>query len=87
MAVVDRPSLLRNDWDRSAIDPHIIATFNADNYIRQVGQLFMVSFDGTTVNDQIKSLIEDYHVGSVLLTAQNLKCAYNTNDHSWHMVC
>ncbi|ERF72420.1 hypothetical protein EPUS_06049 [Endocarpon pusillum Z07020] len=57
MAVVDRPSLLRTDFDR------------------QIGQLFMVGFDGTTVNDQIKSLIEDYHVGSVLLTAQNLKSA------------
>lgn len=40
-----------------------------------MGQLFMMGFDGTTVNDQIRSLIEDYHVGSILLTAKNLKCA------------
>lgn len=41
---------------------------------RQMGQLFMVGFDGTTVNDEIRSLIEDHHVGSILLTAKNLKC-------------
>lgn len=39
-----------------------------------MGQLFMMGFDGTTVNPQIRSLIENYHVGSVLLTAKNLKC-------------
>lgn len=39
-----------------------------------MGQLFMMGFDGTTVNRQIRSLIEDYHVGAVLLTAKNLKC-------------
>ena len=39
-----------------------------------MGQLFMMGFDGTSVNPQIRSLIENYHVGSVLLTAKNLKC-------------
>lgn len=43
-------------------------------FYRQMGQLFMMGFDGTTVNPQIRSLIEDYHIGSVLLTAKNLKC-------------
>jgi hypothetical protein len=41
---------------------------------RQMGQLFMMGFDGTSVNPQIRSLIENYHLGSVLLTAKNLKC-------------
>jgi beta-N-acetylhexosaminidase len=39
-----------------------------------MGQLFMMGFDGTTVTPQIRSLIEDCHLGSVLLTAKNLKC-------------
>jgi beta-N-acetylhexosaminidase len=43
---------------------------------RQLGQLFMMGFDGTSVNPQIRALIEDYRVGSVLLTAKNLKCAF-----------
>jgi len=34
----------------------------------------MMGFDGTTVNDQIKTLITSYHVGSILLTAKNLEC-------------
>ena len=35
----------------------------------------MMGFDGTSVTEQVKVLIERYHVGSILLKAQNLKCA------------
>lgn len=34
----------------------------------------MMGFDGTTVTPPIRTLIEDHHLGSVLLTAKNLKC-------------
>ncbi|KAL4888115.1 glycoside hydrolase superfamily [Aspergillus ambiguus] len=34
-----------------------------------------MGFDGTSVSPQIRSLIENYHLGSVLLTAKNLKSA------------
>ncbi|CBF84813.1 hypothetical protein AN1416.2 [Aspergillus nidulans FGSC A4] len=46
-----------------------------DDLDRQMGQLFMMGFDGTTVSPQIRSLIQKYHIGSVLLTAKNLKSA------------
>jgi beta-N-acetylhexosaminidase len=39
-----------------------------------MGQLFMMGFDGTSVSPQVRSLIEDYHLGSILLSAKNLKC-------------
>lgn len=39
-----------------------------------MGQLFMMGFNGTSVTPEIRSLIEDYHLGSILLTAKNLKC-------------
>ncbi|EFE37525.1 hypothetical protein TRV_07866 [Trichophyton verrucosum HKI 0517] len=39
---------------------------------RQMGQLFVMGFDGTTVDPQIRSLIEDYHLGAILLSAKNL---------------
>ena len=42
---------------------------------RQMGQLFMMGFGGTGVSPEIRSLIEDYHLGSIILTAKNLKCA------------
>lgn len=48
--------------------------FQADCASRQMGQLFMMGFDGNTVDQQIRSLIEDYHVGNILLNAKNLKC-------------
>ncbi|KKK11926.1 putative beta-N-acetylglucosaminidase [Aspergillus rambellii] len=40
-----------------------------------MGQLFMMGFDGTSVSPQIRSLIENYHLGSILLSAKNLKSA------------
>ena len=42
-----------------------------------MGQLFMMGFDGPSVNPQIRSLIENYHVGSILLSAKNLKCIHS----------
>ncbi|KAJ5902419.1 hypothetical protein N7495_002947 [Penicillium taxi] len=45
---------------------------------RQMGQLFMMGFDGTSVSQEIRSLIEDYHLGSILLSAKNLKSAEET---------
>ena len=41
---------------------------------RQQGQLFMMGFDGTSVTPQIRKLIQEHHLGSILLTAKNLKC-------------
>lgn len=42
------------------------------------GQLFMMGFEGTEVTPQIKELIEDCHVGTILLTAKNLRSAKQT---------
>lgn len=33
-----------------------------------------MGFDGTTVTPEIRQLIEQHHLGSILLTAKNLKC-------------
>ncbi|KAI2394961.1 hypothetical protein LOZ67_006586 [Ophidiomyces ophidiicola] len=48
------------------------------NIDRQMGPLFVMGFDGTRVDPQIRSLIEDYHLGSIILTAKNLKSAEET---------
>ncbi|KAF1987214.1 glycoside hydrolase family 3 protein [Aulographum hederae CBS 113979] len=45
---------------------------------RQLGQLFMMGFDGTSVTPQIRTLIQKHHLGSILLTAKNLKSAEET---------
>ena len=34
----------------------------------------MMGFDGTSVTPHIKTLIEEHYLGSILLTAKNLKC-------------
>ncbi|CAI4217429.1 unnamed protein product [Parascedosporium putredinis] len=45
---------------------------------RVVGQLFIMGWDGTEVTPQIRSLIQDHHIGSIILTAKNLKTAHET---------
>ncbi|KAH0558518.1 hypothetical protein GP486_004826 [Trichoglossum hirsutum] len=57
------------------LDP-IWEDFDSGN--REMGQLFMMGFDGTTVTPQIRKLIEEHHLGSILLTAKNLKSAEDT---------
>ena len=36
--------------------------------------MLIMGWDGTEVTPQIRHLIEEHHLGSVLLTAKNLKC-------------
>ncbi|GAB7364584.1 hypothetical protein MBLNU230_g5391t1 [Neophaeotheca triangularis] len=45
---------------------------------RSLGQLFMMGFEGTQVTPQIRKLIQEHHIGSILLTAKNLKSAEET---------
>ncbi|KAK5995183.1 Beta-hexosaminidase [Cladobotryum mycophilum] len=43
-----------------------------------IGQMLLMGWDGTEVTPQIKSLIEDHHLGSIILTAKNLNSAQQT---------
>lgn len=43
-----------------------------------MGQCFMMGWEGTEVTPQIRTLIEDHHLGAILLTAKNLKTAQET---------
>ncbi|KAF2767613.1 glycoside hydrolase [Teratosphaeria nubilosa] len=45
-----------------------------------LGQLFMMGFEGTTVTPQIRKHITEHHLGSILLTAKNLKSAQQTTE-------
>lgn len=38
-----------------------------------------MGWDGTNVTPQIRTLIEDHHLGSIILTAKNLKCTSPPN--------
>ena len=39
----------------------------------KVGQMIVAGFDGTEINDHIKNLIKNYHIGNVILFARNFK--------------
>lgn len=43
-----------------------------------MGQLFFMGWEGTEVTPQIRTLIEDHHLGAILLTTKNLKTAQET---------
>ncbi|KAK0742495.1 glycoside hydrolase family 3 protein [Apiosordaria backusii] len=43
-----------------------------------IGQMVIMGWDGTEVTPQIRHLIEEHHLGSILLTAKNLKSAHQT---------
>ncbi|EPE05116.1 glycoside hydrolase family 3 protein [Ophiostoma piceae UAMH 11346] len=43
-----------------------------------IGQMLIMGWNGTEVTPQIRHLIEEHHLGSVLLTAKNLKSAHET---------
>ncbi|KAF3761304.1 family 3 glycoside hydrolase [Cryphonectria parasitica EP155] len=43
-----------------------------------IGQMLLMGWDGTEVTPQIRTLIEEYHLGSIILTAKNVKSAHET---------
>ncbi|KXJ96733.1 glycoside hydrolase family 3 protein [Microdochium bolleyi] len=45
---------------------------------RAIGQLLLMGWDGTEVTPQIRNLIENHYLGSIILTAKNLKSAQQT---------
>ncbi|ETS74421.1 hypothetical protein PFICI_14287 [Pestalotiopsis fici W106-1] len=45
-----------------------------------IGQMLLMGWDGTEVTPQIRNLIEKHHLGSILLTAKNLKSAEQTTE-------
>jgi beta-N-acetylhexosaminidase len=51
---------------------------------RAIGQMLIMGWDGTEVTPQIRNLIEQHHLGSVLLTAKNLKCSTPGCKHGNH---
>ncbi|KAI7576705.1 hypothetical protein KC343_g19688, partial [Hortaea werneckii] len=57
-------------------DPTLDPTWS--NNERVLGQLFMMGFEGPSVTPQIRKLIQEHHLGSILLTAKNLKSAEQT---------
>lgn len=47
-------------------------------YRRLVGNFFMVGFEGTSVNEEIASLISKYYIGSIILSGRNFIDATQT---------
>lgn len=61
-----------NGADSADIDPIY------QNIDWAIGQVLLMGWDGIEVTPQIRTLIEDHHLGSIILTAKNLKSAQQT---------
>lgn len=46
---------------------------NNNDLKKMIGQLFIVGFHGTKLNEEIKDLIHNYYIGSVILFARNIE--------------
>lgn len=47
--------------------------FNAMTLEQKIGQVMLIGFDGTTVDDDLRQMIASYHVGGVILFARNIQ--------------
>ncbi|MEW5960434.1 MAG: hypothetical protein AB1801_22135, partial [Chloroflexota bacterium] len=68
-----RPAAVEAQSTSQETNPAVEAIFNALSPQERVGQLFMVSFQGSevTVNSEIGQLIQEYRLGGVVLSAAN----------------
>jgi len=46
---------------------------------RAIGQMLIMGWDGTEITPQIRTLIVDHGLGSIILTAKNLRCKLVTS--------
>lgn len=53
----------------------VLGQIKAMTLDEKIGQMFIVGFKGYAPNDSIKSMIQDYHVGGVILFGNNVKNA------------
>jgi len=78
----DADKIIR-EQEPSTVDNVALNEMNANekiNYLMEkmtleekIGQLMVVGFPSTTVDDHIKKMIEDYHVGGVILYDRNME--------------
>lgn len=59
----------RDDYDS------MIGKIKAMTLDEKIGQMFIVGFKGYALNDSIRSMIQDYHIGGVILFGNNVKNA------------
>lgn len=73
-----RPEVVSKDRDAG-----IYLLFRA-NDSSTLGSVFLMGFEGTAVTQHIRTLIEDYRLGAVLLNATNFvcKCFYTSPANS-----
>ncbi|MFS1514803.1 beta-N-acetylhexosaminidase [Chengkuizengella sp. SCS-71B] len=65
----DQSSFIEDEQEQ---DP-IIQQLEQMTLKQKIGQLFVVGFDGLVPNDQIKTLIQNHHVGGIILFSRNIE--------------
>jgi hypothetical protein len=53
---------------------HVLPSFTsgANCVSRQIGQLFLIGFQGLTLSPEIRHLIEHYYIGNIIFARRNI---------------
>ncbi len=57
----------------SPATPNTTALLERMTTAQKVGQLMIIGFDGTAVDDELRRMIAEYHIGGVILFARNVQ--------------
>lgn len=55
---------------QTVLSDHLLTDMTTE---QKIGQLMMVGFDGTTVGDELRGMLTDFHIGGVILFARNVQ--------------
>lgn len=64
------PTTAVNENTQNDVIDSIIANMDLQE---KIGQMFIVSFTGTNVSADLITLVQDYHVGGVILFSENIQ--------------
>jgi len=64
------PTTAVNENTQNDVIDSIIANMDLQE---KIGQIFIVSFTGTNVSADLITLVQDYHVGGVILFSENIQ--------------
>lgn len=63
---------ISKQYEMYRVETLVDVTYAQMTHKERIGQLFMLSIPGTTINPQIEDLITNYHIGGVVLMGHNV---------------
>lgn len=68
----DEP-LVSTDFDEMTVDEKVDYLLDEMTLEEKIGQMLVIGFESTTVDEHVRQMIEDYHVGGIILYDRNME--------------